>query len=515
MGLADTCDIDTSGTGATVTQSDERQKDNDDISPVTVSGATVTANAYGSESITVTVPDDASTADDDESETRVYTFTVNKVVVSKVAFGVLDLGSDNALGGTGEAADKFIEDNDNVFGAGTDIDVQVTVSYSQGDAPLVTLSAPTTGVSLEQRDTTGVPAAGTTQRLASIAVHATRDVNEATTDTADRLVTVTVQGAHTILTDGAPDGLYEVTATAANGTVVSSKKTSEFRISDAGNAVGGASLQLGLSEGYGNPDASKHKRESGQDGNTGSINLELSVENGIGNPANASDVDEIRVIAPFGTVKYSSAGTDDPFMDPEEDNTIPGTALTKGRVIIEVGSSGNVSRKIDVYAIVLGSRAGVATTETVPLTFTGDASSVGISDASETLRALNIDGPDAGTDLDTDSVDLVVTATDKADNPVGPGTLGWTLIVTDPEGVVKDADTVGRTGPVWDTKQKRWEIRISNVGGNDPTSALKTGEWTLTASKGTIKASAKFTVVGKADTVGLMVGERGGDVVGH
>ena len=483
LGLEDTCDIDTSGANATVSQSNTTiDAGNNDISPVTVSGTRVTGNAYGAETVTVKVPDDAGTANVNEATERVYSFVVNKIAVTKVEFGVFD---DN---GTTEdrSDDMFTVDNDNVFAAGTDIDLRITVSYSEGDTPMVTVSAPTTGLSIATTD-------GTTQRLASVNADASRNDNAATTAADDKLVTVTVMGAHTLVTDGAPEGEYEVTATAANDDVTSSKFSAKLRIGDAGNVVADATLELGLMEGPSDGDATNDQPETGSVGRTGNVNLVLSVTNGIGNPARAADVDEIRVVAPFGDVTYYDGSGPEPVA---ADPKAMASKLMKGSLVINVASSGGKARTIDAYAIVLG-KVGVATTGTVSLNFTGDAASVDLADATENLRSINLED-------EMDSIRLMVTAADSSGNTAAvPDPL--TITVHDPDG--KQLATSGDSRKIDAermTESGKTVIKVTNRSGNDADTALKVGEYTVKVTSGSIDDSAMFMVVGGADELNIV-----------
>ena len=505
-GIADPLDSDGNGGDSAVTldkEQDQIQSSNDNYADVTttaVSGttATVTANGVGSATITyndytAAVADDPQTVKDEEAPatmvSKTYSISVQKIAVTKIEFGAVE-------GGT------FVADSDEIFGAGTDVTVRVTISYPNSRADdgstlndttpdndiQVTLTVPSTGLSLTS---------GTGQRQ-------TVSVNPVTTGKSP-----TTTADFTLLTDGAPDGTYVVTATATQGHLTpdpadlaqdpnqvlsnSAKFTDELTISDAGNFVKSASLDLGLKEGPPDANAANDMPESGSVGRTGSVNLVLSITNGIDNPVNAADVDEIRIVAPFGDVKYYATNDKTSAKDADPTNIVG--AVKKGSVVINVASSGQKPRTIDVYAIVLG-KAGVATTETVSLNFTGDAASVDLADATENLRSINLED-------EMDSIKLMVTAADTSGNTAAvPDPL--TITVHDPDGKQLatsgtnrkiDAERMAESGKVF--------VKVTNRSGNNADTALKVGEYTVKVTSGSINESAMFMVVGGADALSI------------
>ncbi len=487
MGLDDSCSF-TENTGEVAGGEDVGDPVSSNPAVASVTSGEITAESYGTATITQdAVVDNPDTENINEALAAIsLTVQVRKIEVTKIEFGSFD-DNDTA---SDRSDDTFTADTDNVFAAGANVAVRVTVSYSQADQPRVTVSVPTTGLSLLAISPSGVR--GTSQSL----------VSDATGDPVrdPGMATVKVQGAHTLLTDGAPAGEYTVTATAANGAVISNKATAKLTIGDAGDTVGSATLALGLSEGYGSPDVSTHTAETGTDSQTGSINLEVNVLNGIGNPVNASDVDEIRIVAPFGDVMYSSTGSaSDPFAVAMS-NSIPGIALAKGRVIVQIASSNDVARTIDVRAIALGSRSGVADTDTVTLTFTGDANSMTVDDATKTLRSVNVER-DSSNNLVNDTIMLLVSATDKGGNTANPpSSLSFTI--SDPDGRTVSSNVIRASQANRGTDGK-WRITVTNVSGDSASTALKTGEYTLKATSGSISDSASFTVAGGAMNVSV------------
>ena len=481
MGIGDSCTYTSNGTTAEATGTG--------IVDVSTDG-TIAASAVGASTVSVPAAreDDDGTEEHDESVAQTFSIDVRKIAVTKIEFGALTQSVDADGSPTTSddyTDDTFIADNDNVFSAGTEIAVRVTVSYSTTDTPAVTVSVPTTGLSLD------AGTSGTTQRQ-----RVSGGTSTTTTRDSDK-VTVVFQGGHTLLTDGAPTGEYTITVQADNGqaaATTSAKSTAKLRIGDAGNMVDDATLELGLKEGPADDDATNDEQESGSVARDGSINLNLSVTNGIDNPVNAADVDEIRVVAPFGVVKYYTGTT----MTDGHSNEVDPSALMKGSVVINVASSGETARMIDVYAIVLG-KAGVATTGTVSLSFTGDAASVGLEDATENLRSINL------TD-EMDSIKLMVTAADSSGNSASvPDAL--TIMVHDPDGKQLPTGNDQKLNAEQMSEAGKTYVKVTNRSGNDAGTALKAGDYTVKVKSGTIEDSAMFTVVGTADSIDVEVGE--------
>ena len=458
--------------------------------------STVTAVALGKATITVNdyTEDDAGTegVDEEDLDTDKYYVSVSAMEVTKIEFG----------SGTGTS---FKADSDGIFSAGTDVTARVTVSYSNStlrayddstDDDLdrevgaldVTLTVPSTGLSID---------GGTGQRQTMIANNAAGDSASVTVDFA-------------LITDGAPSQVYEVTAQAVQArpdtnadddtddsySVTTKKLSGELTVGDSGDRVAGASLELGLKEGAPDTDATNDMPESGTAARDKSVNLALSITNGIDNPVNAADVEEIRVVAPFGVVKYYMTGGT---LSANHNNGVSPSAVSKGSVIINVASSDQKPRTIDVYAIVLG-KAGVATTGTVSLNFTGDAASVDIENATENLRSINLSD-------EMDSVKLMVTAADSSGNTAEvPDRL--TITVHDPED--KQLAITGSDRKISAEQMSeagKTFIKVTNLSGNDASTALKAGEYTVKVKSGTIDDSAMFTVVGTADSIDVEVGE--------
>ena len=501
LGIGDTCEVPVPASPTVVADDGELgdanavQSSNDDVATISDAGV-VTAVTSGSATITVRTYTEAVAANPnanppvaavaESTDDVVYSIAVRKVSVTGIAFGAR---VDQQETPTPDDAtdDTFVPDSDNIFKSGTDIVVQVTSSFSSGNAVTFTVTAPTTGLSL----LTGQDATPTAQRL----------ISAATGDDDRDEGKVTVKSpveSFTLVTDGAPDGEYIITATANDTANTSPKFTARLTIGEAGNTVASASLTLGLREGFLTPTATDDKAETGSDSAGGDVNLVLNVQNGIGNNANAADVDEIRIVAPFGDIAYLSSGA---FVE-VDDNTIPGSALSKGSVIVRVKSQDAKERSVDVHAIVLGSVSGVATTEQVNLTFTGAANAISIDDGTKTLRNVNVEKDDDDNLVD-DTISLVVNSTDKSGNTTSPP-LGLGFTIDDPDGNAVGADKISTSQPA-QGKDGLWRITITNESGDSAATALKTGTYTLTAKSGDIEDSATFTVAGAATSVSVSV----------
>ena len=491
-----------SGTAPSLGKANQIQSSNDAVASVTADG-TVQAASAGSATITVreyTAPVSANpnsnppvTGVAEKTVDTTYRITVSTVAVTKIEFGSLVPGLDedgDPITPPNLTDDTFTADTDNVFAAGTDVHVRVTSSFSEGNDVSFTVSVPTTGLSLSTINPIDSTGEGTTQRKTSVAG------NTSTNRDAGKVTVTSRTGDFILVTDGAPDGTYTVTAQATNGGNTSKKFTTELIIGEAGNAVSDASLELGLKEGPPDTNPANDEQESGSVGRTGAVNLVLSITNGIDNPVNAADVDEIRVVAPFGVVKYYKP---DGMLTSTASNEVMPSHLVKGSVVINVASDGGKARTIDVYAIVLGKAAGVATTTAVPLSFTGDAASVDLADATENLRSINLKD-------EMDSIKLMVTAADSSGNTAAvPDPL--TITVHDPDGKQLPIGNDQKLNAERMTEPGKVYIKVTNRSGNDASTALKAGEYTVKVKSGSIDDSAMFTVVGTTDSIDVEVGE--------
>ena len=451
---------------------------------------TITAAMVGSETFTV------SGKANNLNVGGTYTFTVVEYM-APVSPAEQQQAEDKAAEDAKTPAIKIsFDDSDGVVSAGTDVAVTIT---TDGMAMLerVTVSG---GLDLYNDDV----AFGT----GSSAVAANAFIGPRSNSSDESLVVV--------IPKGTAAGTYTVAASGNNG---EDKDDNDFRslsaskvitVGEPGNAVANATLTLGLKDdpkgegGYNSPtDATDDKPENGFAGQSGSINLELTVTNGLGNPVNPSDVQDIRIVAPFGVVTHSTSGTDFPNAD---SNTIDGDALSKtsGRVILQISSEEEAARTIEVHAIVIGETSGIARTEPVMLTFTGAAASAMVEDGTTTLRNVNVDGDH--------SITLMVSAEDKSGNTAQPPIV--VPSIANPDGVAVASTTISASAPTQGA-DGLWRITVANVSGDSAATALKTGEYTLKLKSGSVEDTAAFTVVGKADSVELMADDNAPSSVGQ
>ena len=291
-------------------------------------------------------------------------------------------------------------------------------------------------------------------------------------------------------------------------------------VGGAGDAIGSASLTLGVSKGQNTPlDSTDDTSESGSSPSTGEINLSLAITNSLGNPANSGDIKEILVVAPRASVRYADA-TGKALGDLKSlpsDGRIPADDSVSS-MLLEVKSADGSPRGIDIYVIVLGTSSS-KNSDTVALTFAGSLDALAAGEASSTVLAHDVvgddkdagqdgesskDAGDADKDADTrDQIVFTVDATDAAGNVLATPPLA--LKITDPDGkVVNKAKFNDGNAPVQTGALKNKVHLDIDTGATAP---LKTGEYEITFSSGSKKATSSFTVVGTAHSVEIMATE--------
>ncbi|MCY4669231.1 MAG: hypothetical protein OXC29_14770, partial [Rhodococcus sp.] len=175
-------------------------------------------------------------------------------------------------------------------------------------------------------------------------------------------------------------------------------------VGDAGDAIGAASLSLGVSAGEKTPlDSTDDAPESGNSVASGAINLNLVITNSLGEPANNDDIEEIIVVAPRASVRYADAtGKALGSLATLGDNDrIPETASVN-RMLLEISSGDGSPRGVEVYVIVLGATSSQRS-ETVALTFTGEPDELKIVAVVSTVLAFDADdGVDKTSTASTD-----------------------------------------------------------------------------------------------------------------
>ena len=238
--------------------------------------------------------------------------------------------------------------------------------------------------------------------------------------------------------------------------------------------------------------------------------MSATVLNSLGKPANSPGITGISISAPGGTITQkiltpvvaleTASPTDG--QTGENSVSITGTdgadAMAVTYFVVTKASAGTV----DVTVTAIGSD-GFARSDTITLTFTGDADAISLSDASESLLNHYIDHDTGEDDTDTDGRDniaLQLTATDKAGNAVVPtGTA--TITIKDPEGTLVEKNKIIVTQTVKATTNT---VALRVAEGVAATKPLKSGEYSVEAKDGAKKATATFVVAGKTDSITLV-----------
>ena len=483
-------------------------------------------NAGTSETTVATVEATPDATTDDEL------FTITAVAPGSATITLYsDLGDDNAIGGTGDNADttvgefgvtvagfgisklEIVDDPDGTVSAGPQITVRATLR-SGADAARVLLVVPTTGLSIHDPGTTpNDPTDDTTtqsqvQDASNVARTATPPVNAASAD-------------FVVNTAGAPAGEYVLTFTADNdgdfatkdGTTEALKQATDtltVRVGDAGTGLSSATLSLG-NEVDDTPYTADDETvpESGTDAaNGGEINVVIEVFDSLLGKASSGAINQITVFAHGGTIE-SSFDDDTSLADTSIADGVNSITLTEARTTAGVLTTSDIGQKtkltitktdkkpgtVKVRAFVAGPGGG-AQTEEITLIFAGSATSLSVSDATESLLSAN--PADAEED---DSIRLEVSAADASGNAVDPPTSGVAITITDPEGKRVQTSAISHSQP---TKSKG-KFYITLTGKGTAGSPLAAGNYTLTARSGKLEAEASFAVAGAAANIELGV----------
>ena len=295
---------------------------------------------------------------------------------------------------SGQAANKVIfDDSDAVVKAGTDVDVKLvvgtsTAAFGEADAVVVDRWHVSGAGELVFENTAG---------------------------------TITALDAPTIVTTGAPNGKYTVTATVGTGSTAVSY-TEELTIGEPGNAIASAVLSFnkhhdatpaapadgfmcGPAPAGTSADANAVRATEATDtdtttagvGDQDGICLVLNVENTLGNKPLDASVTRVTVISPGASANETTAQDTQVFSGAE---ALASTAFTVKRA---------TSGAVDVYAIVFGAGGAVATSNTLTLRFSGGPDAIAVGDEVGSLLA-----PSAAGAANRDLAYFEVTATDKS-----------------------------------------------------------------------------------------------------
>ncbi len=410
------------------------------------------------------------------------------------------------------------DDSDGIVAAGTQVGVTVTSSGILGSDPganntdavaiaEVSLSWIRTSGELDDPVTLDGDGDPTTLQLGLTA--SPSDMDDASVGTVSFAVIVPV---------GTTPGSYTVSAMVTgafdyDGDPVTNKVASKaFTVGDAGTGLASATLSLGNRVDDDPATVTDEARaESGSDvadgpfteANEAGINLVATASNSLGNKSNTGDVNEITVIAPGGTVTVTGE------VDPDN---APNRYMGDGTNSAELGGSAaadkvkvgqtiglNVQKAdrkpgtVDVYVILTGS--GAAISETITLSFTGDASSLSIGDASGTLhnQVTDADGDDR------DKITFALSANDAGGSDAGVPK--GTVRVFDPSGVRVGTDVIKTTQGPNAAGAPNALITLETLKAAP--SSVKAGEYTVKLSAGEHSAEQTFTVAGKADAISL------------
>ncbi len=472
---------------------------------IKVDGATSNTDSDSSSDSIATV----ARAQDSQNNDLPDTFRVNGVAAGEAKIYIGDLGNDDQLGGTGDAADgvystfnvtvvgfaitklEVVDDADNTVKAGPQITVKATVRAATSNA-VVNLTVPTTGLSIQNNNTT-------TNGLTSAALAGA---------TATKTTTFTVNTA------GAPAGDYLLTFVADNdGNLTTKDGTTEARkqasdtltvtIGDPGMGIASATISLGnaTNDNPSTPDDETAPETGTEAANGGDINLVIEVFNSLGGKSNSSAVNQIIVIAPGGTIA-STHLTGDGTNTASGDNSATLSevdANTEGdvepgdvgqRTVITITKTDKKPGTVTAYAIVSGS-GGAERTSNIDLTFTGSAGALQVDNATDSLMA-HAD----------DSVTLEVRTQDASGNAAAVPTAGVSVKITDPDGKRVNSPAISWTQPTAGADRKH---RITLTGTGSATAPLVTGTYTAAVTSGSLSDSASFVVAGPAASIVLAV----------
>lgn len=344
-----------------------------------------------------------------------------------------------------------LNDSDNVVKAGAGYTVNVTVK----DTALAAGSQDvTSSYTLEYITVTGGVF------LANVVTDGNLNSN---TDTNNNEATLVVPpgaaGVYTI-TAGVidPDGNTATSPPSAVRVV----GTLEVTVGDVGTPIGSVEVVLGKvfpagADGAGNfnigTDAVPNPATDSATKRMGSnIAVTVNVLNSLGNKPNASEVSQVLLFVPAGTADNDTSATDgSPAGSPTANSATAGADPgVSENFFVSKATSGTV----DVYAVAIGT-GGTATSSSITLTFTGDADTIALGDASSPLATTSIlagPGPDgtAGNEDDVEAsghATVKITAVDSAGNKAAlDASAADPPVVTGLSFAFKDADGDPVTG---------------------------------------------------------------------
>ena len=312
-----------------------------------------------------------------------------------------------------------------------------------------------------------------------------------------------------------------------DGDAIRSKKASAvLTVGDPGTGLASATLALGNRVNDDTATVTDESRpESGTDvadgpfadngfeasTNKAGINLVVSALNSQGQKSNNGDVGQITVIAPGGQITIhppvdrNADGTPNPVTaggtrgpnSASVSEATPATDVEEVRqaIHVTVEKANGEPGTVDVYAILTGN--GAAVTETITLSFTGDASSLVLGSASGTMHNQKVETIVDGEDTDhRDTVSLALSATDAGGNELTTSIPSVNIRITGPDGKVVGTTRMSRSQGASAAGTPKAKITLSSLGS--AAAPLKSGEYTVSVSEGGNSAEGSFTVVGKS-----------------
>ena len=256
--------------------------------------------------------------------------------------------------------------------------------------------------------------------------------------------------------------------------------------------------------------------EGTADTDTG-ICLIVNVKNTMGNKPNVPEVTRVTFITPGAEADSSSYATTGGGSVTAFDDDDGGVSQ---RHTVKKEKAGT----IDVYAIVFGAGGAVATSNTITLTFTGDATSIVVEDATTTLHYSTVADAKADDDGDDDTEDnstadndddpngtdandpptirLQVTATDDSGNTATVPTTGYSSTIKNADG---DAVLVNKISVPSTAVVDGGKTYLVVTGHGTEAAELAPGTYTIEVTNGTRKDSAMFVVSGGAGMISLEV----------
>ena len=430
------------------------------------------------------------------------------------------------------------DDSDATVKAGANVVATVTTRGFSGNHA-VTISVPSTGLVITGVGTSASPGGGTFAALVTGVTSTQIVVSESTRDGTSGLLTAAagwpasagtpesldgLSATVTIRTTGAPEGEYPVSAsvesvdvdadTAGEGNtpptdilIQKASTTAKLTVGEAGAGLSSATLSLGM--------RTATAEETGTDKAGGDgIKLDIESFNSLGAKANGRDINTI-IVSAIGSNNIAIGGLSSAqgALTVTEASASTDTVKQKHTVVVSKSTPGTV----DVTATVIGA-SGVATTETITLTFSGNPETHAVAAPADALAqendvfqpavkavAANADAtpPVVGVEA-KDAVEgglkFEVTGSDEAGNQSALTTAQITARVLDAD----DKNVSSKFSITEDIKENTNGVVVIRVGTGSE--KLDAGTYTLeTKLTGKDTQETEFAVSGGAADVALAV----------